>query len=61
MPPTTTDPQRPTETPAPAKWRQLDREQVLRTLTFWLRPDFVLRVLKHIGYAVKELLAVRSR
>src|SRR3954470_23754588 len=45
MPPTTTDPQPPTETPAPAKWRHLDRERALRTLTFWLRPEFVLRVL----------------
>jgi membrane protein len=24
---------------------QLDRERVLRTLTFWLRPAFILRVL----------------
>jgi uncharacterized BrkB/YihY/UPF0761 family membrane protein len=52
MPPTTTDPQGPTETPAPAKWRHLDREQVLRTLTFWLRPEFVLRVLNRFQKVV---------
>jgi uncharacterized BrkB/YihY/UPF0761 family membrane protein len=26
-------------------WDQVDRERILRTLTFWLRPAFVLRVL----------------
>src|SRR4051794_24882978 len=26
------------------RWRRPDREQVVRTLTFWLRPEFVLRV-----------------
>ena len=35
--------------PAPTqpgrRWSRPDRERVLRTLTFWLRPDFVLRVL----------------
>ena len=25
-------------------WRRVDRERVLRTLTFWLRPEFLLRV-----------------
>src|SRR3954465_4366828 len=26
------------------RWRRPDRERALRTLTFWLRPEFVLRV-----------------
>src|SRR3954468_21534316 len=52
MPPTTTDPQGRTETRAPTKWRHLDREQVLRTLTFWLRPEFVLRVLNRFQKVV---------
>lgn len=26
-------------------WARLDRERVVRTLTFWLRPEFVLRVI----------------
>src|SRR4051794_16973078 len=29
----------------PIEGRRVDRERVLRTLTFWLRPAFVLRVL----------------
>jgi membrane protein len=52
MRPTTTEPQGPTETPAPAKWRHLNREQILRTLTFWLRPEFVLRVLNRFQKVV---------
>ena len=31
--------------PHPVTRRRFDRERVLRTLTFWLRPEFVLRVL----------------
>jgi membrane protein len=31
--------------PAPARSRALDRQRVLRLLTFWLRPHFVLRVI----------------
>lgn len=30
---------------SPLRPRRVDRERVLRTLTFWLRPEFVLRVL----------------
>ena len=30
--------------PRERKRRRLDRERVLRTLTFWLRPEFLLRV-----------------
>ena len=30
--------------PGKRKRRRVDRERVLRTLTFWLRPEFVLRV-----------------
>ena len=26
------------------RWRRTDRERVVRTLTFWLRPEFMLRV-----------------
>src|SRR5215207_760979 len=28
----------------PKRWRHMDRARVVRTLTFWLRPEFVLRV-----------------
>jgi hypothetical protein len=31
--------------PHELKRRRLDRERVVRTLTFWLRPEFLLRVL----------------
>jgi uncharacterized BrkB/YihY/UPF0761 family membrane protein len=31
--------------PDDGKQRRVDRERVLRTLTFWLRPEFLLRVL----------------
>jgi len=27
-----------------ARWRRVDRERLVRTLTFWLRPEFLLRV-----------------
>ena len=30
--------------PHEATGRRVDRERVVRTLTFWLRPEFVLRV-----------------
>jgi uncharacterized BrkB/YihY/UPF0761 family membrane protein len=30
--------------PHDSKWWRVDRERVVRTLTFWLRPEFVLRV-----------------
>jgi uncharacterized BrkB/YihY/UPF0761 family membrane protein len=30
--------------PHEGKWWRVDRERVIRTLTFWLRPEFVLRV-----------------
>jgi membrane protein len=32
------------DSPEPGPRRRLNRERVVRTLTFWLRPDFVLRV-----------------
>jgi uncharacterized BrkB/YihY/UPF0761 family membrane protein len=32
------------EAPRERRWRRVDRERVARTLTFWLRPEFVLRV-----------------
>jgi uncharacterized BrkB/YihY/UPF0761 family membrane protein len=34
----------PSDQPHERKRRRLDRERVVRTLTFWLRPEFVLRV-----------------
>jgi uncharacterized BrkB/YihY/UPF0761 family membrane protein len=34
----------PSDKPHERKRRRLDRERVVRTLTFWLRPEFVLRV-----------------
>jgi uncharacterized BrkB/YihY/UPF0761 family membrane protein len=34
----------PNDQPHERKWRHPDRERVARTLTFWLRPEFVLRV-----------------
>lgn len=40
---TTSEPRAPGSPPTP--WTQIDRERVVRTLTFWLRPAFVLRVL----------------
>ena len=30
--------------PEPERWRRVNRERAVRTLTFWLRPEFVLRV-----------------
>jgi len=27
----------------PARWTPIDRRRVVETLTFWLRPDFILR------------------
>jgi len=41
-----------TKTPAPGGRPRLDRERVLRTLTFWLRPEFVLRVLNRFQKVV---------
>src|SRR3954462_5357410 len=32
------------DAPHDFRWRRVDRERVTRTLTFWLRPEFVLRV-----------------
>ena len=34
------------------KRRRLDRERVLRTLTFWLRPEFLLRVVNRFQKVV---------
>ncbi len=34
----------PADEPRELKPRRMDRERVVRTLTFWLRPEFVLRV-----------------
>ena len=33
------------DAPEPARGRRVNRERAVRTLTFWLRPEFVLRVL----------------
>ncbi len=33
------------DSPEPKRRRRIDRERVARTLTFWLRPEFVLRVI----------------
>src|SRR4051812_50042453 len=33
------------EGPVPARVADVKRERVLRTLTFWLRPEFLLRVI----------------
>ncbi|WCB94750.1 hypothetical protein DSM104299_03489 [Baekduia alba] len=32
------------EQPHEGRWRHADRERLVRTLTFWLRPEFLLRV-----------------
>ena len=32
------------DSPERKRRRRVDRERVVRTLTFWLRPEFVLRV-----------------
>ena len=38
--------------PAPERPRRLDRERIRRTLTFWLRPDFVLRLVNRFQKVV---------
>jgi uncharacterized BrkB/YihY/UPF0761 family membrane protein len=38
--------------PRERKRRRLDRERVLRTLTFWLRPEFLLRVVNRFQKVV---------
>jgi hypothetical protein len=41
------------------KRRHVDRERVLRTLTFWLRPEFLLRVINRgSAYPVRSIRVV---
>src|SRR5947208_10096637 len=38
--------------PARERPRRFDRERILRTLTFWLRPEFVLRLVNRFQKVV---------
>ena len=31
-----------------ARWTHIDRRRIVETLTFWLRPDFILRMVNRV-------------